>query len=72
MMLTEAEKRSELWRKIKAHLDGRLAMHRGKNDTDLGDTETAKLRGRIQECKEMLKLGAEPGPADEPQKGERL
>lgn len=58
--LTPGERQHPLWLKLKAHLEERLAGHRLKNDNNLTQDETQKVRGRIAELKELLKLGEEP------------
>lgn len=60
LVLTEADRQSALWLKIKSTLEQRLISHRTKNDTQLNEIETATLRGRIAEIKKMLDL--ETGP----------
>lgn len=54
--LTEQERGSALWQRLKAHIESRLESHRRKNDNDAPDEKTAKLRGRIAECKILLAL----------------
>lgn len=56
MKLTEQERHSELWRKLKAHFEARLQKHRVANDKAQAAEETAKLRGRIAELKELMNL----------------
>lgn len=63
MKLDAIEKQSALWRKIEAHLLSRLALMRQRNDGNLDPTETAKVRGRITELKDLIALG-EPSPVD--------
>ena len=45
--------------KLKAEYEARLAQLRSSNDKDMGDTETAKQRGRIAEVKRFLEIGEE-------------
>lgn len=54
--LTKIEAQSQLWLKLKKHLEERLDVLRAKNDGDLDTTETARLRGRISEIKSMLSI----------------
>lgn len=56
-VLTAADRGSETWRKLKAHLETRLATLRASNDNSLDERKTAKLRGRIAEVKYLLSLG---------------
>lgn len=60
LILNAAEAQSPLWVKIKAHLEARLDSARLKNDGDLDEVETAKLRGRITELKSFLALDKPP------------
>lgn len=61
MILEPHEYTSAVWLKIKEYLEERLEMLRRKNDNSMTDVETEKLRGRIQEVKNLL--GQEdPGP----------
>lgn len=61
MTLTEKERNSELWVKLKAHLEQRMQELRESNDSDLEPKDTAHVRGRIAECKEFIHL-EEPAP----------
>ena len=56
MKLTEAEKISPLWIKIKEHLESRIDKHRASNDKTQSNEETEKLRGRIAELKYLITL----------------
>lgn len=56
-ILTAAERQGAVWLKIKKYLDDRLAAARRKNDGDLRESQTARLRGRIDELKAMLAFG---------------
>ena len=44
------------WSEIEAWAKERLASARDRNDGDLGEIETAHLRGRIATLKELLAL----------------
>ncbi len=57
MKLTEAELSSPLWEKLEKHFKERLQILRAENDKSLNDTDTAKLRGRIEEVKKTIALG---------------
>lgn len=61
MNLTDQERHSALWKKLSAYIDERIQTLRLKNDGDLSELETARLRGRIAACKEFLAVG-EPTP----------
>lgn len=54
--------RSETWRAIEARCQARLEELRQKNDGNLSVEETARVRGRIAELKDVLTL-AKPAPA---------
>ncbi len=55
--LNDRDLQSELWLKLQPFLQARLAMLRRKNDTDLSPEQTAALRGRIAELKNLLAAG---------------
>ncbi len=57
--LTDVERNSVLWERLSAHYRMRLESLRAKNDADLPEAETAKVRGRIAEAKAFLALGEE-------------
>ena len=59
MKLTDAEKVSPLWIKIKEHVEQRIKDHRASNDKTQPVEATEKLRGRIEELKDLLKLEKE-------------
>lgn len=54
LKLTLDEIQSPLWLKLRAYLEDRRDDHRMRNDAALGEVETAKIRGRIAEIKEIL------------------
>jgi hypothetical protein len=56
--LTEHDKTSSLWMRLKAHLEGRLAVARIRNDAVLPEPETSALRGEIKTLKALIKLDA--------------
>lgn len=56
MELTHADKQTELWEKLRTHLNERLALLRSQNDNDTSADATAKQRGRIAEIKSLLAL----------------
>lgn len=61
LKLNELETQTELWLKLKAHFEARLAELREMNDHTKPMEQTEKLRGRVQECKYFLAMG-EPSP----------
>lgn len=64
-VLNELDIESPTWKKIEKALRERLAGLREANDNTMHETDTAKLRGRISEVKNLLAL-AELGPAQQP------
>lgn len=52
--LSEMERQSALWKKLKAHMQARVERHRASNDTSKSVEKTEKLRGRIAEAKYFL------------------
>ena len=54
--MTLEEKHSAVWMKLKEVLNEQLELLRRQNDTDKSETETAFLRGRITEIKNILSL----------------
>lgn len=55
--LTDNDKSTGLWARLKAHLDDRLADARRRNDAMLSEPETATLRGEIRSLKRIISLG---------------
>jgi hypothetical protein len=54
---------SDAWKAVEKHLGERLVELRQKNDSNLAPDETARIRGRIAEIKELLGLAtAKPTP----------
>ena len=64
LKLTRSEKDSALWKKIEQYLQHKIDVCRRKNDGDLTEGETAKLRGRILAHKELLVLGESQPPVE--------
>ena len=60
--LNKEELETALWKKIEKHFKGQLTELRALNDWDRTEGETAHLRGRIAQCKEVLLL--DPGNGD--------
>lgn len=55
-VVSELERQSPLWLKLKSHMEKRIAALRVKNDSDKDTEATAKLRGRIAELKILAAL----------------
>lgn len=54
--LTQSERESPLWVKLRAYVESRIAVHQAQNENDKSEVETAKLRGRIREARAFLEL----------------
>jgi hypothetical protein len=54
MKLSQYESESALWKRIEIELNERLTVLREKNDGNLDQLETSKLRGTIAALKEIL------------------
>lgn len=59
--LTREDLVSPCWAKIKARLEKRLESLRARNDGDLDERQTQRLRGSIAEVKFLLSTG-DPKP----------
>lgn len=64
MTLNDVERQSALWKKLEAYLQERLQTCRKKNDGDLGELETARLRGEIRAIKQLLAVGESLPPME--------
>ena len=62
--LTDADRHSITWARLKAHLEAELADCRTRNDGPMGLEDTLTLRGRIHCLKDLLSLGDERLPID--------
>jgi len=51
---------SDTWKALVIRYESRLEDLRRKNDGDLNEIQTAKLRGRINEIRELLALAKAP------------
>lgn len=60
MELTDSERMSTLWIKIREHLNDRLEKARSQLEGNLPIDETNRVRGRIVEIKELLRVGNPP------------
>ncbi len=58
-ILNDLDRRSDTWKKIKAHYEAELAKLRQQNDGELDAEKTARLRGRIFEIKRILDMDKE-------------
>lgn len=58
-VLTPEERAHPLWMKLKAHMEGRIALLRKRNDRPIDDRKTNLLRGGIGELTYMVSLGEE-------------
>ncbi len=64
-ILTPQELNDPVWQKLEARYTARLDTLRKQNDNSgLGEVETARLRGRIEEVKKLLSIGT-PNPIQE-------
>jgi hypothetical protein len=60
LILTETERRSELWQRLYAHFSRQLDTLRMQNDQDKDEVATAHLRGKIAQLKVVLALNEPP------------
>lgn len=59
--LTESDKASGLWLRLRAHLDDRIASARLRNDdATLDPAATAAIRGEIKVLKLLMRLDDPP------------
>lgn len=64
--LTNGEKLSPVWVRLKAHFEEELARARARNDDiKLGEVGTALVRGEIKRLKALIALGDEDRPQTE-------
>ena len=63
-VLTPLEAQSAVWKKIKAHVEARLAKQRERNDRSQPIEKTEYLRGAIAELKYLAALD-QPAPQTE-------
>jgi hypothetical protein len=57
LTLSERDRNSDVWLRMRERLQARLDMYRRQNDNDLPADKTAMLRGRIMELKALLAAG---------------
>ena len=55
--LSDHDRSSGLWVRLKAHLEARLQDARRKNDGPLNEYDTATLRGEIKTLRHLIGLG---------------
>jgi hypothetical protein len=55
--LSDHDKATSLWLRFKSHLLDRLVDARVRNDSAMGEYETASLRGEIKCLKRIIALG---------------
>ncbi len=63
--LSDGERMSPFWQRLKAHLVDRLALARQRNDASLHEQHTAELRGEIKVLKRLILLDGPPLPAED-------
>lgn len=56
-VLTEGDRNNATWKRLEEHLKKKLAKLREKNDKDMQERDTVRLRGHIECVKEILSLG---------------
>ena len=54
VLLNDAQRKSQTWEIIRAHLDKRINALRKQNDAHMAEYQTAEIRGRIAEVKQLL------------------
>lgn len=64
MKLTDSERISACWVKVEKHIKAEIELLRLKNDAEMDQIATARLRGRIFQLKQLLNL-ASTDKADE-------
>jgi len=63
-MLERADFETRTWERLAAHMHARIATHRESNDRPQNtELQTAIVRGRIAELKELLALPEKVAPA---------
>lgn len=60
--LSDYDKSTLLWARLKVHLEERLTEARRRNDAPLTEQETAMLRGEIKSLRRLLALGEDRPP----------
>lgn len=62
--LTQGDRQSQTWLKLKAHMEEKLKILRGQNDGELDPIQTAHIRGQIKFAKGLLALASDEPPFD--------
>lgn len=63
-LIAEHERGSPQWQKVRKYAEERLELLRRRNDSDMDERKTARLRGSIRELKNLLALD-QPVPETE-------
>ena len=58
--LTQGDRASDLWYRLTEYLKTEREKLRARNDTNLDPSETAIVRGQIQQINKILALGKDP------------
>lgn len=56
------EVESPVWQKLREHLEATVQELHRKNEHQADPVETARLRGRIHQCRLLLEIGAPKAP----------
>ena len=64
LVLTEADKRSQLWVDLMVHWESKIEGLRLQNEGEKSEIETANLRGRIAELRANLNLNKDQPKID--------
>ncbi|MEK9796293.1 MAG: hypothetical protein VW713_06045 [Alphaproteobacteria bacterium] len=60
--LSDSDKTSPTWLRIKKHLQARVEALRNELEQDLPEDRTAKVRGRLAEVRALLSVEKDPPP----------
>jgi hypothetical protein len=58
-ILTPIDRQSVVWLKLKKYLEAQLELLRKRNDGDLDERKTARLRGRIAAVQDLISQGTD-------------
>jgi len=64
-ILSEGERNSAVWQKLRQHYEEQLAKLRVRNDGEMTEFKRAKLCGHIEAVKSILSLGTETPVLDD-------
>jgi len=56
IILTDSDKMSQAWGKVREHLTERLAVLRGQLESDIDERTSTRVRGQIAEVKSLLSM----------------